>query len=239
MSSALLRKLSAFGDLNNTEIALLDELTASVRTTTAKRAIISDGERPESVHLIVHGWAARVRILPGGARQITAFLIPGDFCDLHAKILGHMDHSIVALTSCSVAWVPSDKLDELTAEHTGLTRALWWGTLLDESIVRNWVVNIGQRDAYARIANLLCEMHARMSIVGLVEADRLDFPVTQEELGNATGVTAVHVNRTLQRLRAAELIELSARSLKIVNYTGLAQAGGFDPSYLHLNRRIQ
>lgn len=237
--SALLRKLGIFADLTGAEIALLDELTTDVRTTSAKRTIIAEGQRPESLHLIVHGWAARSKVLPSGARQITAFLIPGDFCDLHAKILGQMDHSIVALTNCKVAWIQSDRLDEMTAQHTGLTRALWWGTLLDEAIARSWIVNIGGRDAYARIANLLCEMHARMTMVGLVEADAMDFPITQEELGDATGLTAVHINRTLQQLRSDGLIELSARRLTIKKYAELAEAGGFDPRYLHLNRRIQ
>lgn len=135
-TNALLRKLSIFADLNSEEVELLNETTSDVRATAAKQDIISEGARPDHLHLIVQGWAARYKNLPNGTRQIMAFLIPGDFCDLHGKVLGAMDHSIVALTPCKVAWVASDRFDQLTAEHAVLTRALWWGTLLDEAILR-------------------------------------------------------------------------------------------------------
>ncbi len=237
--SALLRKLRIFADLDSEEIALLNELTSDVRTTPAKRDIISESERPEDVQLILEGWAARYKMFPDGSRQITAFLIPGDFCDLHVTILGKMDHSIMALTPCKVAWLASDRLDRLTAEHPRLTRALWWGTLLDEAILRAWIVNLGRRDAYERIAHLLCELHARMAIVGLVQDNRLDLPVTQEELADATGLTAVHVNRTLQRLRGDDLIELSGRVLTLKDAEGLKRTADFDPTYLHLARRAR
>ena len=238
-TSALIRRLSVFADLNDAEVALLNDLTGDIRMTVAKRDLIREGDRPDSLHMIVSGWAARYKSLPGGARQITAFLIPGDFCDLHGKVLGRMDHSIIALTPCKVAWIQSDRFDQLTAEHPELTRALWWGTLLDEAILRNWIVNIGRRDAYERIAHILCELHARMRMIGLVDDDRLDLPLTQDELADATGLTAVHVNRTLQRLRSDDLIELSSRVLTVKNVSELAKAGGFDAGYLHIERRTR
>lgn len=238
-NSAILRKLSIFADLDGPEMTLLDEATSDVRKTAARRDIISEGERPEHLHLIIDGWATRYKILSSGSRQITAFLLPGDFCDLHTTILGHMDHAIGALTPCRVAWIPSDWFDRLTAEHSGLTRALWWGTLLDEAILRNWVVNIGRRDAYERIAHLLCELHARMQMIGLVDDDRLELPITQEELADATGLTPVHVNRKLQRLRGDNLIELSGGVLTIKNVAELKRVAGFDPSYLHIKRRVR
>lgn len=237
LNNPLLRKLRIFGDLNATEIDLLDHLSGDVRTIVARRDFINEGDRPEQLHLIVSGWAARYKSLPRGARQITAILLPGDFCDLHGKILGHMDHSILAITPCKIAWIASDQFDELTAEHAGLTRALWWGTLLDEAILRNWVVNVGRRNAYERVAHLICELHCRLKIIGLVDNCRMDFPLTQEIIGDATGLTPVHVNRTLQRLRADGLIELSGRQLEIRNDEELARVAGFDPSYLHLTRR--
>lgn len=237
-TSALIRKLSIFADLNDEEVALLDDLTSDVRTTAAKRDIISEGERPEWLHLICEGWAARYKMLPNGARQITAFLLPGDFCDLHATLLGKMDHSIVALTPCKVAWVSSSKLDQLTTTHVDLTRALWWGTLLDGAILRAWLVNNGRREAFERVAHLLCEIHARMTMIGLVDDDRLDLPVTQEELGDATGLTAVHVNRTLQRLRADGLIELSRRVLTVKDVSALKRLAQFDGTYLQITRRV-
>jgi CRP-like cAMP-binding protein len=237
--SAIIRKLSVFAELNDAEVALLNDLTSDVRMAGAKRDIVREGNRPEELHLIVSGWAARYKTLPGGARQITAFLLPGDLCDLHGKVFGRMDHSIGTLTPCKVAWIPSDKFDRLTIEHSELARALWWGTLLDKAILRNWIVNIGRRDAYGRIAHLLCELHARMQTIGLVEDNRLDFPITQEDLADATGLTAVHVNRTLQRLRADGLIELSSRVLTVQNVSELTRVAGFDASYLHIERRFR
>jgi CRP-like cAMP-binding protein len=116
---------------------------------------------------------------------------------------------------------------------------LWWGTLVDEAILRDWIVNNSRRNAHQRVAHLLCELHARLQIIGLVENDRVDLPLTQNELADATGLTAVHVNRTLQRLRGDDLIELSRRVFTIKNITELERAAGFDGTYLHVRRRAR
>ena len=238
-SSPLLRKLAIFAELKSEEISLLNEAGTDVRTTPAKRDIISEGDRPDHLHLIVGGWAARCKVLPNGLRQITAFLLPGDFCDLHVKVLKQMDHSITAITQCRVAWIASDRFDRLTLQHPELTRALWWGTLLDEAILRSWIVNNSRREAYQRIAHLLCELHARAKIVGLAGNDRLDLPLTQNDIADATGLTPVHVNRMLQRLRGDGLITLSGHVLTITDPAGLKQAAQFDDSYLHGARRVR
>jgi CRP-like cAMP-binding protein len=182
---------------------------------------------------MVEGWAARAEILKDGGRQITAILLPGDFCDLHVTILGEMDHDIVALTDARVAYVPHKAMEELPAMRPELGRALWWATLVDEAVLRSWISNIGRRDAYQRLAHLFCELHARLKLVGLVEGDRFDLPMTQEVLADAQGLTPVHVNRTLQALRGEGLIELSERMLTILDVARLHKAAGFDPSYLH------
>lgn len=236
--TALLRRLPMFSDLNDNWAALFYDAIHDVRTTKPKRDIISEGNRPEELHLIVSGWAARCKTLPNGSRQITAFLIPGDFCDLQGKILGRMDHSVVALTNCEIAWIESDRFDRLTMEHPDLTRALWLRTLLDAAILRQWIVNNGRRSARQRIAHLLCELHARMDMARLVHNNRLHLPVTQTELGDATSLTAIHVNRTLQRLRGEGLITLSGRVLTINNITELQQVADFDGGYLHKDVRI-
>jgi CRP-like cAMP-binding protein len=225
-------------DVRESDLELLIALCDDERTVPAKSDILTEGERPDHVHVILEGWAARYKTLSDGSRQIVAFLIPGDFCDLHVAILGHMDHGIVALTRCRVAYIPSAELDELTAHHNGLTKALWWATLVDEGVLREWILNVGRRDAFERIAHLLCEMHARMQMVGLVQEDRLALPLTQEQLADATGLTAVHVNRTLQRLRNDGLIEIGSGSLLIPNVGALREAAGFTGNYLHIKRRV-
>jgi len=237
--NALIQKLESITELNEGDKRQLRSLCSDVKSTPAKRDIIREGERPDHLHLMVSGWAARYKVLPDGSRQITAFLIPGDFCDIHITILAKMDHAILALTPCKVAYVDSEKIDEITSRNNSLARALWWTTLVDEATLREWVVNNGRRDAYARIGHLLCEMHLRMKMVGLVSDDALDLPLTQEELADATGMTAVHTNRVLQRLRGEGLIELKDRVLRIPDVRALQDAAGFDPSYFHIQRRTR
>lgn len=236
--NALLSRLNAFTNLDPDDRTKLDALCRDVRTTAAKRDIISEGDRPQHVHLVIDGWAARYKWINGGSRQITAFLIPGDFCDIHVAVLGRMDHGIVALTRCKVAYIDSIEMDRLTMENNRLTRAMWWGTLVDEAVLRQWVVNVGRRDAYERVAHVLCELHARMKMVDLVKNDHLALPITQEDLADATGLTSVHINRTLQRLRRDNLIELGGGMLNVLDVRALQEAGGFDPSYLHIKRRV-
>ena len=234
---SLVAKLETVTDLHEGDLAKLIAICQDVRTIPAKRDILTEGERPDDVHVILEGWAARYKTLANGSRQIVAFLIPGDFCDLHVAILGHMDHGIVALTRCRVAYIPSADLDVLTAHHNGLTKALWWATLVDEGVLREWILNVGRRDAFERIAHLLCEMHARMQMVGLVNEDRLALPLTQEQLADATGLTPVHVNRTIQRLRTVGLIEIGSGMLVIPDVAALREAAGFTGDYLHIKRR--
>jgi len=224
-------------DLTGVQRTKLDLLCSDVRPVEAKANIISDAERPEYIHVVIEGWAARYKDLPGGSRQITALLLPGDFLDAHVTIIGRMDHSVSAITRCKVAYINPDQLDALASEDNLMARAFWWSTLVDEAILRSWLVNLGRRDAYARVAHLLCEIHARMTQIGLVHEDRLDFPLTQEEIADATGLTAVHTNRTLQRLRADDLIELGRKVLTVLDVPGLQRVAGFEPAFLHLVRR--
>lgn len=236
--ASLIAKLATVADLREAEVEQLIALCDDERIVPAKRDILSVGVRPDHVHVIVDGWAARYKTLTDGSRQIVALLIPGDFCDLHVAILGHMDHGIVALTRCRVAYIPSHALDRLTSERSDLTKALWCAALVDEGVLREWILNIGRRDAFDRVAHLFCELHARMNMIGLVEGDRLALPLTQEQLADATGLTAVHVNRTLQRLRADGLIEVGSGYLTVLDVARLREIAGFNGNYLHVRRRV-
>jgi CRP-like cAMP-binding protein len=209
-----------------------------VLTVSRGTDISKQGDRPDYVHVMLRGWAARYKTLAGGSRQIVDFVIPGDFCDLHVTLLREMDHGIVALTPCAVARINHTRIDALTSENSRIVRAMWWSALVDQAVLREWVLNVGRRDAFGRVGHLLCEPHFRMLRVGLVEADCLSFPITQEELADATGLTAVHVNRTLQRLRSNGFIELLRRTLTLLDVPALQEAVGFDPSYLHVKRRV-
>lgn len=222
------------GGLSGQDQAVLNELCADIREFSPRSDIIRDGDRPKAVHLVLSGWAARYKIVKEtGQRQITAFLIPGDFCDLHITILKKMDHAITSITRTIIACVPENVMEELPLHRPSLTRALWWSTLVDEAVLREWLVSAGRRNAYEALAHLFCELHARLQRVGLVRHDTFDVPLTQEDLADALGLTPVHVNRVLQRLRKERLIELRGGVLTILDSGRLCHAAGFDPSYLH------
>jgi CRP-like cAMP-binding protein len=148
-----------------------------------------------------------------------------------------MDHSIATLTRAKVAYIPRDRMDAL-AERPKLTRALWWATLVDEAVLRAWIVNIGRRDAYEAIGHLICELHCRMKNVGRAADHAFELPLTQEEFADALGLTPVHVNRVLQRLRAEGLITLKRGALEILDYPRLEAAAGFNSNYLHIEQRL-
>ncbi|HLL30179.1 MAG TPA: Crp/Fnr family transcriptional regulator [Allosphingosinicella sp.] len=234
--SPLVAKLETRARLAREDRDALASLYEDPRDIGARRAIIREGDRPDHVHLMVEGWAARYKLLPDGARQITAFLIPGDFCDLHVTILGEMDHGITTLTRSKVAFISRARMDALT-QRPSLVTAFWWSTLVDEAVLRSWIVNIGRRDAFEAIGHLICELYVRMKNVGLVEGHRFDLPLTQEEIGDALGLTSVHVNRVLQRLRSEDLISFRQGLLTIHDYRALEKASGFNPNYLHIERR--
>ena len=232
-SSPLVAKLETLASLSAEDVADLAALTENSRELAARRNIIREGDRPDHVHLIVDGWACRYKLLPDGARQITAFLIPGDFCDLHVRVLGEMDHSIATLTAGRVAFIERGRMEAL-AQRPTLLRAFWWSTLVDEAVLRAWIVNAGRRDAQEAVGHLMCELYVRMRNVGLTSNHRYELPLTQEEIADALGLTPVHVNRVLQRMRADELISLKGGQLTIHDYRRLQKVSGFSPNYLHV-----
>ena len=229
-------KLSAASKLSDEEQQAFADLCQDARIVPAKRDLISDGDKPDHFHIVLDGWLARYKVLDDGSRQITAFLLPGDIGDLHGTILNRMDHGIVALTRAQIAHVPHQVMQDLPINRPDMGRALWRATLIDEAILRSWIVNIGRRCAEKRIAHLFCELHARLSLVGLVQDHRFTLPLTQEVIGDALGLTAVHVNRTLQVLRERGVIVFERGTLKIEDVGLLAKIGGFRADYLHPER---
>ena len=200
----------------------------------ARRDLIRQGAALHHIYLIRQGWACRYKGLPDGRRQIVDFLIPGDLCDLNIYILSRIDHSIGAITALDVIEIPREGLEAITDSHPQVTRALWWQELVSKSCHREWIVNVGARTATERLAHLLCELFLRLQSIGATDDDRCDFPLTQGDLADATGLTSVHVNRTLQRLRKKGLIALLNRKLVIPDLAALKEIGLFNSDYLHL-----
>jgi CRP-like cAMP-binding protein len=161
----------------------------------------------------------------------------GDLCDAHCFVLKEMDHNIALLSDARIVAIPKGDLLELVDERAEVARSLWWSTLVDAAIAREWLVNIGQRDAYERLAHLFCEMWFRLRQVGLTQDGEFAFPLTQEQLADTQGLTAVHVNRMLQRMRGEGLISMANRHVTIHDIVALQRVAGFNPNYLHLDRR--
>jgi CRP-like cAMP-binding protein len=234
MIDLLIRNLERFGSLSDEERCVLEEAVSGVREVGTDRDIVRDGDRPLDSKLVLDGFLCRYRLMPDGKRQIMSFLIPGDIIDLQAFLLQEMDHSIRSLTPCKLAVIPHAILREITETQPRLTRALWQCSLVEAALFRTWIANIGRNEAYQRMAHLLCEMLLRLKVVGLAKDDNCAFPITQAELGDALGLSAVHINRVLQQLRSDGLITLNGGTLTVKNWEGLRNAGQFDPDYLHL-----
>jgi CRP-like cAMP-binding protein len=228
-----LNRLRACVRLSAHDEQALQNAMTDVRRLPAGAHLAKKGDRPHYVHLLLRGWAARYEILHDGSRSITAFLLPGDLCDQHVTVLGQMDHSIVTLTPATVAYLPNGQLEAVARSHPGVAQALWWSTLVDEAVLRAWLVNLGRRQAFEAIGHLLCELHVRLGKAGLTNNADFELPITQEEIADSQGLTPVHVNRMLQRLRREGYISLNEGNLAITDVERLEIATGFDPSYLH------
>lgn len=232
---AVIDKLGRFVPLNEAEREALRQLSKFARRHSRGTDLIAEGEKPDSVFLLLDGWAYRYKHLVDGGRQIMAYLIPGDLCDVRIFLFEEMDHSIGLLSDATVAKIPAATMLDLMDRYPRIERALMWATLVDESTLREWLLNIGQRDALQRLAHLFCELCVRLSVVKLVDDAAYSLPLTQAELADTTGMTTVHVNRSLQRLRQDGLIVMKEGRLTILDFERLAKIGGFNATYLHVD----
>jgi len=233
--TTLIRKLRAYTKLSEDDESLLSRVGSDrIRHVDAREDIVSEGAKVAAITVFETGWGCRYKTLEDGRRQIFSLFLPGDLCDLNAFVLLQADHSIGAITPVTVHEISRHRFDELMGAHPRIRQALWWEQMVAGAIQREWAFSLGQRSAFERLAHLLCEVFLRLDLVGLTQANRCDFPLTQTELGEATGLSTVHVNRTLQELRAANLIILKDRTLSIPDLEALEEAAMFDPAYLHL-----
>ena len=231
----LIRKLEHFTRLSEDDKQALGGLCqARLRHFAPRETIIAEGERPQVINLFIDGWACRQKDLEDGRRQIMALFIPGDLCDVNVFILSEMDHSIAAITSVTLAEITREAFEAVIDGHPRITQALWWETLVSAAVQREWTTNLGQRDAKERISHLLCELFTRLDCVGLTSDDSCALPLSQSEIGEATGLTTVSVNRVLQDLRRTGVIELKGKVLTIHNLPALKRIAMFNSNYLHL-----
>ena len=232
-ADSLVRKLSLFVPLSDSDRRVLNALITGEEHFPIDTDIIADGVVPRSVFLIQQGTAIRYRDLPDGGRQIMTFLIPGDLCDPHVFLLRTMDHSIGTITPVRIASLSREGLTKTFATRPRISAALWWSSMQEESMLRERIISLGRRDACGRIAYLLCELLWRHESIGLAQWGTVHLPMTQTELGDALGLTPVHVNRVLRRFCEQHLIAMEHRLLKVLDVRGLQAVARFSKNYLH------
>ena len=233
-TNPLIRKLHHLFPLTREEERVLDRACSRTAQFGPDEDIALEGDRPSDCNLLLSGIVCRYKLVLDGRRQIMSFHCAGDIFDAQSFILEKMDHSIGTLTPSTVALIPHATMLEITEAFPRIARAIWKDTLIDAAIFREWMTSIGRRSAYARIAHLLCEQYVKMKTVGLTTDHQFPWPITQGEIGDALGLSNVHVNRTLKELRKADLVAFKAGWLIIKDWEGLKAACEYDPGYLHL-----
>jgi len=231
--NSLVRRWSKHSRLSPEDCDAILDLPYAVRTFGKDGYLVREGQEATECALLLHGFAFRQKLLRDGSRQIISFHIPGEFVDLQNALLGIADHNVQSVNRTEAAMIPRNAIIDLATARPAIRTAMWVDTLIDSSIFREWVVNVGRRDSRTRIAHLLCELAMRLEANGDGDGDAFDLPLTQEQLADATGLTAVHTNRTLQTLRREGLIHLNSGSFKILDWNKLREAGDFDELYLH------
>jgi CRP-like cAMP-binding protein len=230
---ALIRKLESVFDLTSEERRTIESLPVRLRDVKAGEALVRDGDRPSHCCVVIAGFACRSKLVEKGGRQIMSFHIAGDIPDLQSLHLDVMDHDLGMLRAGKVAFLAHGDVRAMNERHPRIAAALWRSTLIDAAIFRQWIVGIGRKSAYGRVAHLIGELLVLARSVGLAD-DVIEQSPTQEELGDALGLSVVHVNRTLRALREDGLVTTKSRRIVVLDWEGLKKAGEFDPAYLHV-----
>jgi CRP-like cAMP-binding protein len=234
----VVRRLSALRRLSEAGVmAIKTAVRERITKAAAGEDLVCEGDRADTIRVFLSGWGCRYKALEDGRRQIVSFVLPGDTCDAYIYLLSSMDHSVATLTPVTYAEIDGAAFERLMSADRSVAEAFQCETLAARAIQREWAVNLGRRDALERVAHIICELYERLRVVGMVDGNSFGFPVTQMDLADATGLSTVHLNRTLQELRATGLITLRERTLTIHDLRGLSNAALFNPNYLHLDRK--
>ena len=238
MTNRFIDKLRSLVPLDEGDQAVLAKATARSRSVPRRRDLIREGDRPGPVFVMLEGWACRYKILPNGTRQVLAYLMPGDSCDLHIGLLAEMDHNIQTITPARVATIERAEMDEIIDQRRAIAKALHIAQLIDEGTMRAWITSMGRRTSIERVAHLMCELYVRARNIGLTSETELELPLSQLLLADSLGMTPVHLNRVLKQLRLSGAMSLKRGSLVIVDPLMLTEIAGFDENYLHRRLRL-
>jgi CRP-like cAMP-binding protein len=229
---ALVRKLRATGNLSEDDVAAIRRLPIQQKTLPAKSLILAEGDQPNHCTLVIQGFCLRSKTTDDGKRQILSMHMNGDIPDLRSLHLPVMDHDFWTLSESALGIIPHEPLRALTHERPSVADALWREALVDAAICREWIVNIGRRDASARLAHLVLELREKMVAAGLCNDNSFGLPITQQDLADALGITPVHVNRVLQSLRASGALDIKKSQVKLRDPEKLAAISAFSDTYL-------
>lgn len=221
--------------LTTDDLAALEASVSGLRSLPARTTMISRDEPVRTSTYLMEGFMCRYMDDQKGDRQLVAVHVAGDFVDLHGFPLGYLDHDLATLTACQIAQVPHAALDGLMVTRPNLTKLLWFSTLLDAAMHREWIFRLGRLDAIARVSHFFCEIETKLRAVGRSDGSSFHLPMTQADLGETCGITAVHMNRMLRELKDRQLMTIRRNQVDIINPAGLAELGEFDPSYLFLD----
>jgi CRP-like cAMP-binding protein len=233
VSAALVRRMRTSDAISDEDVATINALPISVRDYPAGRPVVRDGQRATDCCLIVEGFCARSKTIADGKRQILSIHIPGEIPDLMSLFLHVMDHDLWTLTACRLGLIRHEALKELHRRRPNVAEMFWRDTLIDAAMFREWIVNVGQRPAPARLAHVMMELRERLRVIGRLDGNSFEMPLTQEEIGEALGITSVHVNRVIRQLREEGIVELQRGRVTVLDERKFLELADFDNRYLH------
>ena len=232
-----LSSLNAHMRLGPADHAAILALEPEVRMHPPHATLVREGERPSACAVLIEGFAIRIKQTVSGERAIVGIQIPGDALDLQHLYLDCADHDVEMLTPGRLAMLPRQGLRALADRRPSIGRAIAMTNQADASILREWLLNVGRRSARARTAHLFCELSIRLAGRGLIVDEAFELPMTQEQIGDALGLTSVHINRTIKALESEGLLSRSHRSVRVADWERLRDVAEFDDLYLHLGRQ--
>ena len=231
--AALLRRLQTYAAISEEDTRDILALPVTVKKFPAEATVVSDGQRSTECCLVVDGFCVRSKTIADGKRQILSIHIPGEIPDLMSLFLHVMDHDLSTLTPCTLGFISHDALTRLHHRRPNVAEIFWRDTLIDAAMFREWIVNVGQRPGPARLAHVMAELRARLKVIGRVDGDSFEMPLTQEQIGEALGITAVHVNRVAKQLREDGIVELQRGRASVLDEAKFRELSDLDGRYLH------
>ena len=231
--AALLERLTVVSGLEEEDVEALRALPIAIRRVEAGHSIVRDGDRPKECCLLVEGFCIRAKTTSRGQRQILSIHIPGEIPDLQSLHLHVLDHDLITLTGSTLGFISHTALRAMNRARPRVGELLWRDTLIDAAMFREWIVNVGQRPAPQRLAHIIVELRDRLAVIGRVAGHAFEMPLTQEQLGEAMGITSVHANRVLKQLREDNIIDFHRGRVTIRDERKLQELADFDRRYLH------